>query len=62
MSLTLNIYIFIYENFKIENRRVCSKFEFEKMQRSSSSMYNSLRRFKVPKSISPDDKGEVARD
>lgn len=27
MSLTLNIYICIYENFKIENRRVCSKFE-----------------------------------
>lgn len=59
------LYIFLARR-QFENRKVCSNriiaLNATKDAASSSSMYNSLRRFKVPKSISPDDKGEVARD
>lgn len=71
MSLTLNqflfafVYIFLARecNFKIEinTERLCS-IATKDAAYPPLSMYNSLRRFKVPKSISPDDKGEVARD
>lgn len=64
ISFRLCIYFPCREcNFKIEinTERLCS-IATKDAAYPPPSMYNSLRRFKVPKSISPDDKGEVARD